>query len=187
MHTGAHNAVTAQRRAVPGAPPATTKGRRLAAGALALAAALTLSACGTFDPAARRATPEATGTTAYTPLHELAHRTADRYGVPRELVHRVIMRESRYNPAARNGPYWGLMQIHPQTARTMGFRGEPHELLDPATNLRYGVRYLRGAWLVSNGNLDAAVGWYARGYYYEARRLGLLDETGLRGDRFAAR
>jgi hypothetical protein len=22
--------------------------------------------------------------------------------------------------------------------------------------------------------------WYARGYYYEAKRLGLLEETGLR-------
>ncbi|MFN3577460.1 MAG: lytic transglycosylase domain-containing protein, partial [Tabrizicola sp.] len=25
-----------------------------------------------------------------------------------------------------------------------------------------------------------AVMWYARGYYYEAKRLGLLEETGLR-------
>jgi hypothetical protein len=24
------------------------------------------------------------------------------------------------------------------------------------------------------------VGWYARGYYYEAKRKGLLEETGLR-------
>ena len=25
-----------------------------------------------------------------------------------------------------------------------------------------------------------AVQWYARGYYYEAKRKGLLEETGLR-------
>jgi soluble lytic murein transglycosylase-like protein len=72
------------------------------------------------------------------------------------------------------------MQIQPQTARTMGFRGEPGDLLDADTNLRYGVKYLRGAWIVSHGDRDAAVGWYARGYYYEAKRLGLLEETGLR-------
>lgn len=162
-----------------------TTRRRAALGAFGLAAALTLAACSAPDPAARRASPEATAATPQTALQDLAFRTADRYGVPRDLVHRVIMRESRYNPAARNGPYWGMMQIHPQTARTMGFRGEPAELLDPATNLRYGIRYLRGAWMVSNGDKDAAVRWYARGYYYEARRLGLLDETGLRGNRFA--
>jgi soluble lytic murein transglycosylase-like protein len=62
----------------------------------------------------------------------------------------------------------------------MGFRGEPAQLLDPETNLRYGVRYLRGAWLVADGNPDRAVSWYARGYYYEAKRKGLLEETGLR-------
>ncbi len=32
------------------------------------------------------------------------------------------------------------------------------------------------AWLVSGGDEAEAVGWYARGYYYEAKRLGLLEE-----------
>ena len=72
------------------------------------------------------------------------------------------------------------MQIHPQTARTMGYRGPDQGLLDADTNLRYGVRYLRGAWLVAEGDPGAAIGWYRRGYYYEARRKGLLKKTGLR-------
>jgi soluble lytic murein transglycosylase-like protein len=72
------------------------------------------------------------------------------------------------------------MQILPQTARTMGHRGPASELLDAETNLKYAVKYLRGAWIVSGGNRDKAVMWYARGYYYEAKRLGLLKETGLR-------
>lgn len=113
-------------------------------------------------------------------LRALIDRYADSYGVPRSLVHRVVQRESRYNPAARNGPYWGLMQIVPQTARTMGHDGPPLELLDAETNLRYGVKYLRGAWMVANGSEDRAVMWYAKGYYYEAKRRGLLRETGLR-------
>nr|WP_253913447.1 lytic transglycosylase domain-containing protein [Pseudoruegeria sp. HB172150] len=114
-------------------------------------------------------------------LRNLINEYADHYQVPRPLVHKVVQRESGYVPTARNGPYMGLMQIHPVTARTMGYRGQPQGLLDAETNLRYAVKYLRGAWMVSDGNMDRAVGWYARGYYYEAKRRGLLEATGLRG------
>ena len=113
-------------------------------------------------------------------MRALIRKYAAIHGIPESLLHRVIQRESGYNPAARNGPYYGLMQILPQTARTMGYRGSPEGLLDAETNLIYAGRYLRGAWLVSGGNEAEAVGWYARGYYYEAKRLGLLEETGLR-------
>ena len=113
-------------------------------------------------------------------LRRLINRYADEYEVPRSLVHRVIQRESDYNPGARNGPYYGLMQILPQTARGMGFDGKPTDLLDAETNLKYAVKYLRGAWLCADGSQDAAVKWYASGYYYEAKRRGILRETGLR-------
>lgn len=114
-------------------------------------------------------------------LRQLINKYAAVHGIPVSLLHRVIIRESTHNPAARNGPYYGLMQILPQTARSMGYRGSPEGLLDAETNLKYAGRYLKGAWLVSGGNHDDAVKWYARGYYYEAKRLGLLEETGLRG------
>lgn len=113
-------------------------------------------------------------------LRRLINAAAAENDVPVDLLHRVIIRESRHRPGARNGPYYGLMQILPQTARTMGFRGQPADLLDAETNLRYAVRYLRGAWLVSDGSYDRAVMWYARGYYYEAKRRNMLRETGLR-------
>lgn len=113
-------------------------------------------------------------------INRLIHHYADHYDVPRSLVHRVVQRESKYNARARNGSYYGLMQIMPQTARTMGYRGSPEGLLDAETNLRYAVKYLRGAWMVADGSHDRAVSWYARGYYYEAKRRGLLRETGLR-------
>ena len=99
--------------------------------------------------------------------------------IPESLLHRVIQRESDYRAGARNGPYWGLMQILPETARTMGFRGQPSDLLDAETNLIYAGRYLRGAWLLSDGDEATAVGWYARGYYYEARDRCMLRVTGL--------
>lgn len=146
--------------------------------------AVVLAACGGGrDPvAASRAlhpgeTPE---------LRRLINAAADRHDVPRALVHRVVQRESDYRPRARNGPYYGLMQIHPETARGIGFRGRDAALLDAATNLKWGVKYLRGAWMVADGDMDEAVTWYARGYYYEARDRCLLVETGLR-DREVAR
>lgn len=119
-------------------------------------------------------------------MRALVEQYADVHDIPETLLHRVIQRESDYRADARNGPYWGLMQILPQTARTMGFAGEPQDLLDPEVNLTYAGRYLRGAWLVSDGDVDEAVMWYARGYYYEARDRCLLVETGL-GEREIAR
>ena len=112
-------------------------------------------------------------------LRALINKYADLYDVPRPLVHRLVIRESTHRPGARNGPYYGLMQILPQTARTMGYRGTPNGLLDAETNLKYAVKYLRGAWLLSDGNYDTAVKWYSQGYYYEAKRRGMLKETGL--------
>ena len=113
-------------------------------------------------------------------LREAINRWADHYDLPRALVHRLAIRESTHNPAARNGPYWGLFQILPQTARTMGFRGKDSDLLDPEVNLQYALKYLKGAYVVAGGNQDAAIRWYASGYYYEAKRQGKLVETGLR-------
>ncbi|SMC62346.1 lytic transglycosylase domain-containing protein [Primorskyibacter flagellatus] len=113
-------------------------------------------------------------------LRQLINEYADQYDVPRPLVHRVVIRESTHRPGARNGPYYGLMQILPATARGMGFRGQNKDLLDAETNLKYAVKYLRGAWMLSDGSYDTAVKWYSRGYYYEAKRQGMLEETGLR-------
>lgn len=119
-------------------------------------------------------------TSAAAGLDGLIRRYARSYGVPESLVRRVIVRESGYDPRARNGPYLGLMQISYATARSMGYRGSPSGLLDAETNLKYAVKYLRGAYLVAGGNSDQAMRLYARGYYYDAKRRGLLEETGLR-------
>ena len=110
----------------------------------------------------------------------LIRRYAGLYKVPEALVRRVVARESGYNPRAKNGPYYGLMQIRYETARSMGYRGAASGLLDADTNLRYGVKYLSGAYLVGGRNADQAVRNFARGYYYDAKRRGLLKEAGLR-------
>lgn len=105
---------------------------------------------------------------------------SQQYSVPEDLVRRIIVRESRYNAAARNGPYYGLMQISHATASGMGYRGSPSGLLDAETNLRFAVRYLAGAYVTAHGNYDLSVRYYSRGYYYDAKREGVLDKAGLR-------
>jgi len=124
-------------------------------------------------------TPQGRGRVAAAPSPELVSLIAlyaQRNGLPIELAHRVIQRESKYNPRARNRSFWGLMQLRHETARGMGYRGSPQGLLDAQTNLRYGMAYLRNAYMVAGGDQRRAVQLYARGFYYEAKRKGLLGK-----------
>jgi soluble lytic murein transglycosylase-like protein len=92
--------------------------------------------------------------------------------VPEALVHRVIVRESRYQPQliGRGGTI-GLMQIKLATARGLGYTGTAEGLRDPNTNLTYAVKYLAGAYRAANGDHRRAMAYYASGYYYAAKRL----------------
>jgi soluble lytic murein transglycosylase-like protein len=112
-------------------------------------------------------------------LDEMIARHARANGVPESLVHRVVRRESGYNPrAVGRGGAMGLMQIKYATARAMGYGGSPSGLLDPETNLTYAVRYLAGAYRASGGSAGGAVSNYARGYYYAAKRRGFSPYQG---------
>jgi|SRR6266700_3771746 len=94
--------------------------------------------------------------------------------VPESLVHRVIMKESRYKPdlIGRGGTI-GLMQIKLATARGLGYGGDAAGLRDPDTNLAYGVKYLAGAYRAAGGNHARAMHYYASGYYQVAKRQRL--------------
>ena len=87
-----------------------------------------------------------------------------------------MRRESNYNPAAKHGPYFGLMQIRHDTARSMGYEGAPSGLLDAETNLTYAVPYLANAYMLANGDEARAIQLYAAGYYNEAKRRGMLSK-----------
>ncbi|MGE0424308.1 MAG: transglycosylase SLT domain-containing protein [Reyranellaceae bacterium] len=92
---------------------------------------------------------------------------ADENNVPVELVHKVIRRESRYQPRVIGGGYaMGLMQIKYSTARGMGYAGNSQGLLDPDTNLYWGVRYLAAAYRYAGGDPVMADRYYARGFPY---------------------
>ena len=70
----------------------------------------------------------------------------------------MVIRESRYNPRARNGSNLGLMQIKHATARGVGYTGSAAGLFDAETNLTYAVRYLAGAYRAAGGNAPARSG-----------------------------
>ena len=132
-------------------------------------------------------------------LDSLISRHAQMNGIPESLLHRVVMRESRYNPrAVGRGGAMGLMQIKTATARAMGYTGSASGLLDAETNITYAARYLAGAYRAAGGNHDRAVSNYARGYYHQAKAQGFspytLERTRsypttvrYRGDRFSDR
>lgn len=107
-------------------------------------------------------------------LHARIAHFARIYDIPESLIHRSVRRESNYNPAARHGPYWGLMQIRHDTAKGMGYSGPANGLLDAETNLTYAVPYLANAYKLSGGSETRAIRLYAGGYYYEAKRRGML-------------
>lgn len=116
-------------------------------------------------------------------VERLIEKYAAIYQVPVDLVRHVVNRESTFNPRAYNNGHWGLMQIKHATARGMGYDGPAKGLFDAETNLKYAVKYLRGAWLVAGGNAKKADWLYQTGYYYDAKRKGLLEATGLGRDR----
>ena len=109
-------------------------------------------------------------------LNGLISRHAKAFGIPETLLHRVIRAESNYTPDASYGGNYGLMQIRHATARGMGYSGASIGLLDADTNLTYGVPYLANAYHIAGGDHDRAIALYKTGYYYEAKRKGLLDK-----------
>ncbi|MGH6811441.1 MAG: transglycosylase SLT domain-containing protein [Methylocella sp.] len=104
-----------------------------------------------------------------TAYDEMIAREAKAHGVPEAFVHRIVMRESRYNPRLVHNRCFGLMQIKYATARGMGYRGESRGLLDPQINLTYAVPYLANAYRLADGNEDRATALFSSGYYYVAK------------------
>jgi soluble lytic murein transglycosylase-like protein len=96
-------------------------------------------------------------------LKALVARHAQANGLPVALADAIVMIESRYNPRVAHRGAMGLMQIKTQTARGVGFAGSASALLDPDTNLKFGMRYLAAAYRASNGNVCATIMRYQSG------------------------
>lgn len=83
------------------------------------------------------------------PYEDLIDQVADSVGVPRAVAQALVDTEnSKRNPSIvvpdSRGGSLGLTQIEYRTAsEDLGFDGTPAQLLDPPTNVLYGLRYLR--------------------------------------------
>jgi hypothetical protein len=79
-------------------------------------------------------------------IRELIERESTKAGLPADLAEAVVFVESDYNSSlvGKVGEI-GLMQVRPETAAMLGFRGSLAELARPEINIHYGVTYLAGA------------------------------------------
>ena len=79
------------------------------------------------------------------------------HGVPTWFALRIAHVESNYNPHLRGaaGEY-GVYQLKCATAKGIGFSGNCAALLDPRTNVQWGLKHLSMAIGKSNGNLRLA-------------------------------
>ena len=102
----------------------------------------------------------------FLPLIEACARA---YGLDQALLKAVIAVESAFDPLAQSAKgAIGLMQVIPETAARYGLAGDERrsiadKLLDPATNVRIGARYLRDLLERFGGELPLALAAYNAG------------------------
>ena len=86
-------------------------------------------------------------------------------GLPADIADAVVHVESNYDPSTIGAVgEIGLMQIRPETAAMLGFRGSNDELAKPEINIHYGVIYLSKAWRLADGDLCRALMKYRAGH-----------------------
>ncbi|WP_370195992.1 MULTISPECIES: lytic transglycosylase domain-containing protein [Aurantimonas] len=109
------------------------------------------------------------------PFATIIAREAAAHGVPLNLAHAVINIESSYRSSVTGAAgEVGLMQIKPATARGMGYRGSTKALYDPATNIKWGMRYLAGAVQRGGGTTCGTILKYNAGHY--AKRMNPISQ-----------
>jgi hypothetical protein len=95
----------------------------------------------------------------------MVRREAEEQGLPPDIADAVAYVESSYNPRAVGAVgEVGLMQIRPQTAAMLGYKGDVEALFEPETNVRYSVMYLAGAWKRTDGDVCRALMKYRAGH-----------------------
>jgi hypothetical protein len=98
------------------------------------------------------------------PYMALLRREAAANKVPLWLAVGVGWVESKYQPNLR-GTHGvvGLMQVMPSTARYQGYKGPTEKLLDPETNIVWGMRELGWTWKEAKGDACLAIAKYKGG------------------------
>jgi len=92
-------------------------------------------------------------------------REVETTGLPADVADAVVYVESNYDPTTIGSVgEIGLMQIRPETAAMLGFKGSDQELARPEVNVHYGVIYLSKAWRLAGGDLCRALMKYRAGH-----------------------
>lgn len=99
------------------------------------------------------------------PYLDLIVREAKANDVPLWVALGVIWVESKFNPTLRGSHgVLGMMQVMPSTARYLGFKGTNDDLLDPETNIVWGMKELGKGYRLSKGDLCLTVAKYTGGF-----------------------
>ena len=102
-------------------------------------------------------------------IRKIIERESAKTNVPADIAEAVVFVESGYNTATIGSVgEIGLMQVRPETAAMLGFRGNNAELAEPDVNIHYGVLYLSRAWRLAGGDLCRALMKYRAGYGEES-------------------
>jgi soluble lytic murein transglycosylase-like protein len=85
---------------------------------------------------------------------------AKKWGLPPDMLARVIDAESSFNPKAKSGVgAGGLMQLMPATAKGLGVSN----VYDPEQNVNGGAQYLKGLLDTYKGDWQKALAGYNAG------------------------
>lgn len=95
------------------------------------------------------------------------------FNLPQGLMSAVCYTESGHNVRAIHKDdgsenSMGICQMHPSTARLVGFRGPDYRLMDPKINIHYAAKYLQHQIIRYNGDVVKAVAAYNAGSYRKA-------------------
>lgn len=98
-------------------------------------------------------------------LESIVDRHASAHGIPADFARAIVQVESGWNPRLTGAAgEVGLMQIKYETARLIGYEGSRKDLFEPATNIKWGMRYLAGAWKLAGGDHCGTVLRYQGGH-----------------------
>ncbi|MET4326470.1 hypothetical protein ABIB80_002294 [Bradyrhizobium sp. i1.15.2] len=102
-------------------------------------------------------------------IRKIIERETAKTNLPAGIAEAVVFVESGYNPGTIGAVgEIGLMQVRPETAAMLGFRGNNAELAEPDINIHYGVLYLSRAWRLAGGDLCRALMKYRAGHDEES-------------------
>jgi soluble lytic murein transglycosylase-like protein len=106
------------------------------------------------------------------------------FGLPPGLLQAICYVESTHRPHVVNlkdgsSSSYGTCQIKYETAKLVGFRGQPKDLLNPQTNVYYAGAYLKKQMRRYNNNIWKAVSAYNMGRHKTNKDALYANETYL--------